>query len=56
LVGNSIGENGSQALAEALKTNSTLIFLDLGNNSIGENGSQALAEARKFNSTLTVWQ
>ncbi|KAG0345399.1 hypothetical protein BG005_001315, partial [Podila minutissima] len=51
---NSIGENGTRALAEALKTNSTLTTLGLRNNSIGENGTRALAEALKTNSTLTT--
>jgi Ran GTPase-activating protein (RanGAP) involved in mRNA processing and transport len=51
---NSIGSNGGQALAEALKSNSTLTTLDLAGNSIGSNGGQALAEALKSNSTLTI--
>ncbi|KAF9284662.1 hypothetical protein BGZ74_001675, partial [Mortierella antarctica] len=51
---NSIGENGTQALAEALKTNSALTTLYLENNSIGEIGTQTLAEALKTNSTLTT--
>ncbi|KAG0322234.1 hypothetical protein BGZ99_003433 [Dissophora globulifera] len=49
---NSIGDNGAQALSEALKTNSTLITLSLGKNSIRHNGAQALSEALKINSTL----
>ncbi|KAF9904158.1 hypothetical protein EC991_002993 [Linnemannia zychae] len=50
---NSIGPNGAQALAEALKIN-TLTTLDLQSNSIGDNGTQALAEALKTNNTLTT--
>jgi Ran GTPase-activating protein (RanGAP) involved in mRNA processing and transport len=41
-----------QALAEALKSNTTLTELNLGENYVGEAGTQALAEALKINSTL----
>ncbi|KAF9992191.1 hypothetical protein BGZ80_008662, partial [Entomortierella chlamydospora] len=51
---NSIGDNGAQALSEALKTNSTLTTLSLWHDSIGPNGAQALSEALKANSTLTT--
>jgi Ran GTPase-activating protein (RanGAP) involved in mRNA processing and transport len=51
---NSIGDDGAKALAEALKTNSTLTTLDLQNNSIGPDGAKALAEALKTNSTVTI--
>ncbi|KAG0007408.1 hypothetical protein BGZ82_005419, partial [Podila clonocystis] len=51
---NSIGDNGAQALSEALKTNSTLTTLNLSGNSIGNNGAQALSEALKTNPTLTT--
>ncbi|KAF9339122.1 hypothetical protein BGX26_009472, partial [Mortierella sp. AD094] len=44
---NLIGDNGAQALSEALETNSTLITLSLFNNSITWKGAQALAEALK---------
>ncbi|KAF9390109.1 hypothetical protein CPB97_009911 [Podila verticillata] len=48
------GDNGAQALAEALKTNSTLTTLDLQINKIGDKGAQELAETLKINSTLTT--
>ncbi|KAG0074152.1 hypothetical protein BGZ90_010976, partial [Linnemannia elongata] len=51
---NSIGDNGSKALAETLKTNLTLITLYMRSNSIGNNGDQALAEALKINSTFQL--
>jgi Ran GTPase-activating protein (RanGAP) involved in mRNA processing and transport len=41
------------ALADALKTNSTLTSLRLGGNWINDGGAVALAEALKTNSTLT---
>ncbi|OAQ25001.1 RNI-like protein [Linnemannia elongata AG-77] len=41
-------------LVEAIKANSTLTTLDLGDNSVGDNGAQALSEALKTNSTLTT--
>ncbi|KFH62977.1 hypothetical protein MVEG_11015 [Podila verticillata NRRL 6337] len=44
----------AHALAEALKTNSTLITMDLQKNSIGDNGVQSLAEALKTNSSLAI--
>ncbi|KAF9995335.1 hypothetical protein BGZ79_010970 [Entomortierella chlamydospora] len=49
-----IGDNGAQALSEALKVNSTLTTLSLYNNSVRDNGAQALSEALKTNSTLTT--
>ncbi|KAH7050487.1 hypothetical protein BKA57DRAFT_436826 [Linnemannia elongata] len=51
--GDSIGEDGFQALLGALKTNSTLTTLNLILNSIGDSGAQVLAEALKTNSILT---
>jgi len=41
-------------LAEALKTNTKLIPLDLGCNKISDEGTKALAEALKTNTTLTT--
>ncbi|KAF9968702.1 hypothetical protein BGZ70_010208 [Mortierella alpina] len=49
-----IDDSGAKALAEALRTNSTVVFLDLGENSIKEQGAQALAEALTLNTTLTA--
>ncbi|KAK5805548.1 hypothetical protein F5H01DRAFT_371294 [Linnemannia elongata] len=43
-------DNGAQAMAEALKSNSTLTTLVLYGTSVGENGVQVLAEALKTNS------
>ncbi|KAI9236962.1 MAG: hypothetical protein BYD32DRAFT_5866 [Podila humilis] len=54
LKNNLIGDNGAQALFEALKTNSTLTALNLVVNSISENGAQVLSEALKTNSTVTT--
>ncbi|KAG0014050.1 hypothetical protein BGZ82_001915, partial [Podila clonocystis] len=51
---NSIDDNRAQAMAEALKSNSTLTTVYLQNSSIGSNGAQMLAEALKINSTLTT--
>ncbi|KAF9309416.1 hypothetical protein BG003_009787 [Podila horticola] len=56
---NSIGDNGSLALAEALKINSTLATLDLGESSIDDDGTLALFrdtlfEALKTNLTLAA--
>ncbi|KAG0074772.1 hypothetical protein BGZ92_003201 [Podila epicladia] len=51
---NSIGDDGGQALGEALKTNSTLATLNVQDNSIGDKGGKALGEALKTNSTLAT--
>ncbi|KAG0287248.1 hypothetical protein BGZ96_008816, partial [Linnemannia gamsii] len=48
----SIGGKEVRELAEALRTNSTLTSLDLGNNSIGEFGAKDLSRALETNSTL----
>ncbi|KAJ3334603.1 hypothetical protein HDU93_007652, partial [Gonapodya sp. JEL0774] len=50
---NSIGEAGARAVADALKTNSTLTLLNLDWNEIGEAGARAVANALKTNTTLT---
>lgn len=39
---NNIRSNGAPALFKSLKTDSTLITLDLWDNSIGDNGAQSL--------------
>ncbi|KAG0275391.1 hypothetical protein BGZ97_010305, partial [Linnemannia gamsii] len=54
LIAGSIGGKAIGRLAEALKTNSTLITLNLEGNSIGDDGAKALSEALKTNSTLTT--
>eukprot|EP00812_Abedinium_dasypus_P009335 NODE_3031_length_840_cov_268.620382.p1 GENE.NODE_3031_length_840_cov_268.620382~~NODE_3031_length_840_cov_268.620382.p1 ORF type:complete len:199 (-),score=74.23 NODE_3031_length_840_cov_268.620382:226-822(-) len=49
-------EHAVEALAEALKINSTLTWLRLVFNKIGDVGAKALADALKNNSTLeTLW-
>ncbi|MDG1437024.1 MAG: hypothetical protein P8P83_04545 [Rickettsiaceae bacterium] len=53
LHGHYIGGEGAEALAEALKENSTLTSLVLVHNNIGTEGAEAFAEALKKNSTLT---
>ncbi|XP_011270487.1 hypothetical protein, variant 1 [Capsaspora owczarzaki ATCC 30864] len=47
------GDAGAQAIAVALKVNTTLTKIDLHGNQIGEVGAQAIAEALKVNTTLT---
>ncbi|CAE7347373.1 NLRC3 [Symbiodinium sp. KB8] len=42
-----------EAIAEALRTNSTLTSINLRGNNIGDEGAEAIAEALKTNSTLT---
>jgi len=49
-----IGDGGAKSLGDALKLNSTLINLDLGNNSIGLLGAQSLGDGLKANSTLKI--
>eukprot|EP00937_MAST-01D_sp_MAST-1D-sp2_P004366 g4366.t1 len=48
----SVGDSGAIALAEALKTNTTLQQLCLNNTSVGDGGAIALGEALKTNTTL----
>ncbi|KAL0237968.1 hypothetical protein GEMRC1_012442 [Eukaryota sp. GEM-RC1] len=48
-----IGTEGAIALADALKVNSTVTAIILGENSIGAESAIALAEALKVNSTVT---
>ena len=50
---NSIGDDGTKAIAEALKVNPVLTNLDLEYNSIGDDGAKAIAEALKVNPVLT---
>merc|ERR1712096_569572 len=50
--GEGIGWQGAVALAEALKTNTTVQTIDLGSNRIGPEGAVALAEALKTNTTV----
>ena len=52
-MGNQIGAAGAVALAEALKTNQTLTWVDLFSNEIGNAGATALAEALKTNPGLS---
>ncbi|MDC0857663.1 hypothetical protein OAP83_02990, partial [Rickettsiales bacterium] len=51
---NQIGDEGAQALANALQTNSSLSALNLRNNQIGADGAQALATALQTNSSLSA--
>jgi hypothetical protein len=51
---NQLGKAGAQALAAALKTNTSLITLSLYNNELGETGEQALANMLKTNTALTT--
>ncbi|KJE97562.1 hypothetical protein CAOG_007399 [Capsaspora owczarzaki ATCC 30864] len=53
LDGNRIGNVEVQAIAEALKVNTTLTQLELSDNQIGHAGTKAIAEALKVNTTLT---
>ena len=47
-----IGDQGSQALAQSLRTNTSLKYLYLGRNNIVDQGVQALVQALQTNSTL----
>ena len=47
-----MGAPGAQAFAEALRGNTTLQALNLGNNEIRTEGAQAVAEALRGNTTL----
>merc|ERR1711935_323281 len=53
LRGNSIGDAGAAAIAEALKTNTAVTFLRLDYNSIGDAGAAAIAEALTTNTAVT---
>lgn len=48
----SFGDEGAQAISEALKVNNTLKILALNYNQIGDEGAEALADALKANKTL----
>ncbi|KJE94543.1 hypothetical protein CAOG_05175 [Capsaspora owczarzaki ATCC 30864] len=50
---NTVGDAGAQAIAEALKVNTTLTQLDLPYNQIGDVGAHAIAQALKVNTTVT---
>ena len=50
---NDLGPNGSTALAEALKTNTSLARIDLRSNQIGPEGATALAKALTENTSIT---
>ena len=49
-----IGDEGSKALAEALKVNATVEVLHLGSCGIGDDGAAAFAAALRSNTSLTV--
>jgi Ran GTPase-activating protein (RanGAP) involved in mRNA processing and transport len=53
LDGNPVGISGAGALATMLKSNKTLLTLDLGDCRLGDNGVELLCEALVKNSTLT---
>ena len=50
---NKIGDEGANAIAEALKVNAVVTTLDLSGNNIGVEGAKAIAEALKVNAVLT---
>jgi len=50
---NLLGEGGGQAIAAALRLNSTVTSLDLWDNWLGEGGGQAIAAALRETHTLT---
>ena len=50
---NRIGDEGTAALSDALKTNSTLETLELQDNNIGAAGAQSLAGMLQVNRSLT---
>ena len=49
---NDIGAGGGQALAEALRLNTTVTSLNLHRNRLVEGAGRALAQARRLNTTL----
>ena len=51
---NTIGDASTQALAEALKTNTSVTTIYLSENNIEDAGAQALAEALKTNKSVTA--
>ena len=53
LRGTLISDFSATHFADAIKTNTTLMYLDLGENDIGDTGSVALADAFGINSTMT---
>ncbi len=52
-IDNQIGDAGAQAIAEALKVNTTVAELNLGWNKMGVAGAQAIGEALKVNTAVT---
>jgi hypothetical protein len=50
---NEIGDSGAVALADALKTNTSITKIDLKSNEIGDSGAVALADALKTNTSIT---
>ena len=53
LASNNIGDEGAKAIADALKSNTSLTTIDLRGNNIGDEGAKAIAEALKGNTSLT---
>jgi Ran GTPase-activating protein (RanGAP) involved in mRNA processing and transport len=51
---NNINDTGAQAIAEALKVNTSLKAFYIAHNKIGPTGAQAFAEALKINTSLNV--
>ena len=49
-----IGDKGASAIAEALKFNTTVTSIDLGDNDIGDTGASAIAEALKVNKNISI--
>jgi Leucine Rich repeat len=48
-----IQEEGAMAVADALKDNLSLTYLDIGANSIQNEGARVIADALKVNTSLT---
>ncbi len=51
---NNIGPKGSREIAQAIKVNSSLQKIFLGENKIGDEGAREIAHAIKVNSTLQM--
>jgi len=51
---NRIGDEGAEALGEAIKTNPSITKLNLNRNQIGDEGAIALAEALQTNTSITA--
>ena len=52
LANNKLGDEGAEAIGNALKVNTTLLTLNFNLNKIGDIGAESLAVGLKFNTSL----